>query len=398
LGSCIHYQLWYSYFSDYLFWVFQTSFTIRSGFCLDLLLYRKIYCESGTKKKNGMKIDFNKLLRENIRGLKPYSSARDEFSGEAAVFLDANENPYNSPWNRYPDPHQRVLKARVSRIKNIPSQNIFLGNGSDEPIDLLFRAFCEPGKDNVVSINPSYGMYRVAADTNNVAMNLVALSAEFELNADAILSAVTAETKLIFLCSPNNPSGNILDHNEMLKIIEGFSGIVVLDEAYIDFCPEHSFLPSLDKYPNLVILQTFSKAWGMAGLRLGMAFASESIIEVLSRIKYPYNLSILTQTKALELLADEQPKIEWVAIILKERERLIENLKKYPFVVKIYPADANFVLVKTHDPRGIYEYLVEEKIIVRDRSSIALCEGCLRISIGSPEENATLLEALDGLI
>jgi histidinol-phosphate aminotransferase len=345
-----------------------------------------------------MNIDIDKLLRENIRTMKAYSSARDEFSGEAAVFLDANENPYNSPWNRYPDPRQLKLKARVGEIKNVPVKNIFLGNGSDEPIDLLFRAFCEPGKDNIVSITPTYGMYWVAADTNNVAVNLVPLSADFELNADAVLDAVTTGTKMVFLCSPNNPSGNALNNNAILAIIKGFGGIVVLDEAYIDFCPEKSFLPTLSQYPNLVILQTFSKAWGMAGLRLGMAFADERVIEVLSRIKYPYNLSILTQHKGLELLANEQQKADWVTIILKERGKMIENLKKYPFVVKVYPADANFVLVKTHDPKGIYQYLVDEKIIVRDRSSIALCEGCLRISIGSPEENATLIEALDGLI
>ena len=345
-----------------------------------------------------MSFDINKLLRANIRSLKPYSSARDEFSGEAVAFLDANENPFNSPWNRYPDPRQLKLKTRVGEIKNIPVSKIFLGNGSDEPIDLLFRAFCESGKDNIVSIHPTYGMYRVAADTNNVAVNLVSLSDEFELDADAVLNAVTANTKMIFLCSPNNPSGNALDNRAMLRIIKNFDGIVVVDEAYIDFCPEKSFLPLLDQYPNLVILQTFSKAWGMAGLRLGMAFASESIIEVLSRIKYPYNLSILTQQKGLELLADEQQKLDWVAVILKEREKMITNLKKYPFVVTVYPTDANFVLVKTHDPRGIYQFLVDEKIIVRDRSSIALCEGCLRISIGSPTENATLFEALDELI
>ena len=345
-----------------------------------------------------MSFDINKLLRENIRTMKPYSSARDEFSGEAAVFLDANENPYNSPWNRYPDPRQLKLKARVSEIKNIPVKNIFLGNGSDEPIDLLFRAFCEPGKDNIVSINPTYGMYRVAADTNNVAVNLVSLSADFELDADAVLIAANPGTKIIFLCSPNNPSGNALNNNAILKIIESFGGIVVVDEAYIDFCPEKSFLPSLSQHPNLVILQTFSKAWGMAGLRLGMAFATEQIIDVLSRIKYPYNLSMLTQQKGIELLANEQQKTDWVTIILKEREKMIEYLKKYPFVVKVYPTDANFVLVKTHDPKGIYQYLVDEKIIVRDRSSVTLCEGCLRISIGSPEENAILIEALDGLI
>lgn len=345
-----------------------------------------------------MSLDINKLLRENIRTLKPYSSARDEFSGEAAVFLDANESPYNAPWNRYPDPHQLKLKSRVSEIKNTPIRNIFLGNGSDEPIDLLFRAFCEPAMDNVVSINPTYGMYRVAADTNNVAVKLVSLNADFELDANAVLSAVTPETKIIFLCSPNNPSGNALNNNEILRIINNFGGIVVVDEAYIDFCPEKSFLPILSQFPNLVIFQTFSKAWGMAGIRLGMAFASEQIIEVLSRIKYPYNLSILTQEKAIELLEGEQQKLDWVTIILKEREKMTENLKKYPFVTKVYPTDANFVLVKTNDPRGIYQFLVAKNIIVRDRSSIFLCEGCLRISIGTPEENMALVEALDRLI
>ena len=345
-----------------------------------------------------MILDINQLLRENIRTMKPYSSARDEFSGDAAVFLDAHENPYNSPWNRYPDPRQLKLKERVGEIKNVPISNIFLGNGSDEPIDLLFRAFCEPGKDNVVSINPTYGMYRVAADTNNITVKLVNLGSDFELDADAILAAVNPNTKIIFLCSPNNPSGNALDHNGMKRIVEGFHGLVVIDEAYIDFCPEKSFLPVLEQYQNLVILQTFSKAWGMAGLRLGMAFASFQIIEILSRIKYPYNLSILTQQKALELLDDKQRMIDWVEVILKERTKMVEVLVKYPFVIKVYPTDANFVLVKTHDPRGIYQYLVEEKIIVRDRSSISLCEGCLRISIGSPEENAILIDALDGLV
>ena len=345
-----------------------------------------------------MNFDMDRLLRANIRNLKPYSSARDEFSGEAAVFLDANENPFNSPWNRYPDPHQRKLKERVGEIKNIQAEKIFLGNGSDEPIDLLFRAFCEPGKDNVVSINPTYGMYRVAADTNNISVNQVPLIQSFQLNAEAVLAAVTPETRIIFLCSPNNPTGNALDNDRMLQIINSFESLVVIDEAYIDFCPERSFLPDLEKYPNLVILQTFSKAWGMAGLRLGMAFAAVQIIEVLSRIKYPYNLNILTQQKGLELLAGEQLKNEWVTIILNEREKMIRNLITYPFVIKVYPTDANFVLVRVHDPRSIYNYLVEAKIIVRDRSSIALCEGCLRISIGSPEENAILMEAFDQLI
>lgn len=345
-----------------------------------------------------MSIDITLLLRENIRNLKPYSSARDEFSGEAAVFLDANENPFNAPWNRYPDPHHRQLKERVAEIKQVAVSKIFLGNGSDEPIDLLFRAFCEPGKDNVVSINPTYGMYRVAADTNNIEVINVPLGADYILDSEAILNATNSATKIIFLCSPNNPTGNALDHKAMMRIVTEFKGLVVVDEAYIDFCPEKSLLPLLDQHNNLVILQTFSKAWGMAGLRLGMAFASPQITEVLGRIKYPYNLNILTQLKALELLANEQIKSEWVATILKERDKMVKNLLAFPFVSKVYNSDANFVLVKTDDPRGIYNYLVEEKIIVRDRSSIALCEGCLRISIGSPEENATLIEALEQLI
>ena len=345
-----------------------------------------------------MEFNIDKLLRDNIRALKPYSSARDEFSGEADVFLDANENPYNSPWNRYPDPRQIKLKTRIGEIKNIPAANIFLGNGSDEPIDLLIRAFCEPGKDNIVSISPSYGMYRVAADVNNVKVIDVPLTEEFGLNAGDVINSVTPFTKLIFLCSPNNPSGNALDHEGIEQIIGSFNGLVVIDEAYIDFCPEKSFLPSFQQYPNLVILQTFSKAWGMAGLRLGMAFAGEQIIEVLSRIKYPYNLSVLTQQKALELLNLEEKKSEWVKILLTERSNLIQELGKFPFIIRIYPSDANFLLVKTYDPKGIYKYLMEEKIIVRDRSGIRLCEGCLRLSVGSPEENTLLINALTGLI
>ena len=345
-----------------------------------------------------MNFNIDKLLRENIRALKPYSSARDEFSGEADVFLDANENPYNSPWNRYPDPRQMKLKTRIGEIKNIPVANIFLGSGSDEPIDLLIRAFCEPGKDNIVSISPTYGMYRVAADVNNVKVIEVPLTEEFGLEADNVLNAVSPSTKLIFLCSPNNPSGNALNDKEMKRIVAGFNGVVVVDEAYIDFCPDKSFLPSLKKYPNLVILQTFSKAWGMAGLRLGTAYADANIVEVLSRIKYPYNLSVLTQNKALELLSFEEKKSEWVKVLLGERSKLIQELGQFPFVIKIFPSDANFLLVKTFDPKGIYHYLTEEKIIVRDRSEIRLCDGCLRISVGSPEENITLINALKGLI
>ncbi len=342
-----------------------------------------------------MNFNIDQLLRDNIRKLKPYSSARDEFSGEAEVYLDANENPYNSPWNRYPDPRQVKLKKIVGGIKNIPSANIFLGNGSDEPIDLLIRAFCEPGKDNIVAISPSYGMYKVAADVNDIKVKEVPLTEDFELNSDDLLKAVNENTKIIFLCSPNNPSGNALELESMVHIIKNFTGVVVVDEAYIDFCSEKTLLTDLDRYPNLVILQTFSKAWGMAGLRLGMAFAASPFIEVLSRIKYPYNLSILTQQKAMELLSMDK-KTEWVNIILKERTKLRDQLSQLPFVLKVYPSDANFLLIKTEDAKGIYQYLVKQNIIVRDRSSVLLCGGCLRISVGSPEENNALLKALKG--
>lgn len=340
-----------------------------------------------------MNFNIDQLLRDNIRRLKPYSSARDEFSGEAEVYLDANENPYNSPWNRYPDPRQVKLKQLVGEIKNVSPQNIFLGSGSDEPIDLLIRAFCEPGKDNIVAISPSYGMYKVAADVNDIKVRDVPLSDNFQLNPEKLLGAADADSKIIFLCSPNNPSGNALEHESMLQIINNFKGIVVIDEAYIDFCPEKSFLPKLNDFPNLVILQTFSKAWGMAGLRLGMAFASKEIIDILSKIKYPYNLSVLTQHKAMELLSADK-KQEWIEIILRERTKLSEQLSKLPFVLKVFPSDANFILVKTTDAKSMYQYLVDENIIVRDRSSVFLCEGCLRISVGSPEENKKLLNAL----
>jgi histidinol-phosphate aminotransferase len=345
-----------------------------------------------------MTFDIQKLLRDNIRKLKPYSSARDEFSGEAAVFLDANENPFNAPYNRYPDPRQKELKSKIAPVKNVSAENIFLGNGSDEPIDLLIRAFCSPGKDNIVAIAPTYGMYRVAADVNDVKVIEAPLNADYTLSAKTVLDTVTPNTKMVFLCSPNNPTGNALEKEAMLEIVDNFDGLVVVDEAYIDFCPEKSLLPLLAEHPNLVVLQTFSKAWGMAGIRLGMAFAGQEIIDVLNRIKYPYNINILTQLKAIELIELEKEKSDWVKILVSEREKLAEKLQEFPFVVKVFPSDANFLLVKTHDPRGIYNYLVDEKIIVRDRSGVALCEGSLRISVGSEMENQRLIEALEALI
>lgn len=345
-----------------------------------------------------MTFDIQNLLRDNIRKLKPYSSARDEFSGEAAVFLDANENPFNAPYNRYPDPRQTELKSKIAPVKKVPAENIFLGNGSDEPIDLLIRAFCSPGKDNIVAIVPTYGMYHVAADVNDVKVIEAPLNTDYTLSPKPVLDTVTPDTKMIFLCSPNNPTGNALEKEAMLEILNNFNGLVIVDEAYIDFCPEKSLLPELPEHPNLVVLQTFSKAWGMAGIRLGMAFASQEIIDVLNRIKYPYNINILTQLKAIELIELEKEKSDWVKILVSEREKLAEKLREFPFVVKVYPSDANFLLIKTHDPRGIYDYLVEEKIIVRDRSGVALCEGSLRISVGSEMENQRLIEALEALV
>lgn len=334
------------------------------------------------------------LLRSNIRGLKPYSSARDEYSGEAAVFLDANENPFNEPYNRYPDPYQRQLKERISQIKKVPTENIFLGNGSDEAIDLVYRAFCEPGIDNVVSIDPSYGMYQVAADINNVEVKRVPLTKTFEPDIDGLLNAVDANTKLLFLCSPNNPTGNCFKTRDMERLLITFQGIVVLDEAYIDFAPNNSFLSRLGEFPNLVILQTFSKAWGMAGIRLGMAFAGKEIVTVLNKIKYPYNVNILTQQKALELLKETDTMQKWVVLLLEERTKLIEQLKDFQFVQQIYPTDANFILVKVNNTKSLYNHLVDHRIIIRDRSKISLCNGCVRITVGSPEENSQLTDAL----
>jgi histidinol-phosphate aminotransferase len=341
-----------------------------------------------------MKFSLENITRSNIRSLQPYSSARDEFTGEASVFLDANENPYNAPFNRYPDPRQLQLKRQIGLLKAISVDHIFLGNGSDEPIDLLFRAFCEPGTDNVVSISPTYGMYRVAADINNINCREVLLENDFSLKAEKILSATDSNTRLIFLCSPNNPTGNALDREEIISVIENFSGLVILDEAYIDFCPDKSMLAQIEKFQNLVILQTLSKAWGLAGIRLGMAFASAEIVGILSKIKYPYNINLLTQEKALEMLQSAEQKNNWVETILQQKEKLEEELSRIPAVVKIYPSDANFILVKTTAAKKIYDALVGRQIIVRDRSKVALCGESLRITVGTAEENRLLTDAL----
>lgn len=339
-------------------------------------------------------MNIEKLLRKNILSLQPYSCARDEFKGEASVYLDANESPYNGPLNRYPDPLQWEVKEEIARIKNVPAGNIFLGNGSDEPIDLLYRAFCEPRIDNVVAIEPTYGMYKVSASINDVEYRKVLLDDNFGFTADSLLAAANAFTKIIWLCSPNNPTGNSLDRGEIVKLLKSFEGIVVLDEAYVDFATDDSFSEFLPQYPNLVILQTFSKAWGSAAIRLGMAFASEEIIAVLNKIKYPYNINILTQKQALKAMQNEAQVKEWVKTLLAEREVLIEELKKLPLVEHVYPTDANFVLVKVPDANAVYKYLVNKSIIIRNRNTVSLCADCVRITVGTPHENQVLLREL----
>lgn len=339
-------------------------------------------------------MDISRWVRPNILKLKPYSSARDEFSGEAMVFLDANENPFNYPFNRYPDPLSRKLKSRIADLKSISADRIFLGNGSDEPIDLIIRLFCEPGKHNIVTFEPTYGMYQVAAEINNVQVLKVSLTEDFLLDDGALLKKVNPDTRLVFLCSPNNPTGNRISSSSIERIVSSFPGILVLDEAYIDFAPEYSWLNRLEEFPNLIILQTLSKAWGMAGIRLGMAFCHPEIVGFLNKIKYPYNLNILTQQKALELLENKELKESWVRLLLEERDKLRNELPRIPFVRKVFPSDANFLLVKMEDARSVYLYLTGKGIIVRDRSKVLLCGDCLRITVGTPEENKVLLAAL----
>ncbi|MBL7875734.1 MAG: histidinol-phosphate transaminase [Cyclobacteriaceae bacterium] len=339
--------------------------------------------------------ELEKLARKNVLNLKPYSSARDDFKGIASVYLDANENPYGTLFNRYPDPHQNTLKQKISAIKKIPVNQIFLGNGSDEPIDLLIRAFCEPGVDNVLIPQPTYGMYTVSAEINNVKIKTVKLTADFDLDVESTTSAWDDQTKLIFLCSPNNPSGNLLSSNRIRKILETFKGIVVVDEAYIDFTHVPGFIPLLGQYPNLVILQTLSKAWSMAALRVGMCFASQEIIALLNKIKPPYNISLLSQKTAEDGLNNEITKNEWVAKIIQERKNLAEDIKKLRIVKKVYPSDANFLLVKVIKAKEVYQKLVECGIIVRDRSNVVLCEDCLRITVGTEKENEALLNELN---
>lgn len=341
--------------------------------------------------------ELEKIVRKNVLKLRPYSSARDEFQGEASVFLDANENPYPSSYNRYPDPQQLALKKKIAALKQLPAEQILLGNGSDEPIDLLFRAFCEPGIDKVLIPRPTYGMYTVSAEINDVRIQAVPLTNDFDLDVDATMKAADSKTKLIFLCSPNNPSGNLLSAEKVQDIISRFHGIVVVDEAYIDFTGTPGFLPLLNRYPNLVVLQTLSKAWGLAGIRLGMCFASQPIISLLNKIKPPYNISTLSQEAALEALNHEQQKNEQVEQLIAERKKLEIELKKNILVSRVYPSDANFLLVKVSNAKNIYDKLVKKGIIVRDRSNVVLCEECLRITVGTPEENKILLSELMNL-
>lgn len=346
-------------------------------------------------------MDIKNLQRENIKTLRPYSTARDEYKGQANVFLDANENSYGSPlpenFNRYPDPLQLDLKDALSKIKGVPIENTFLGNGSDEAIDLLFRAFCNPGKDNVIILPPTYGMYEVSANINDVEIRKVNLLPNFQLDLGGIAEAIDANTKLIFICSPNNPTGNSIIRTDIETILANFNGLVVIDEAYINFAKQRTFIQELTEYPHLVVLQTFSKAWGLAGLRLGMAFASSIIIDILNKVKAPYNISQSTQDLALAALQNIGQVNDWIKTTVAQREHLAKLLLDLPMVKKVYPSDANFILVEVADANGTYDALVDRGIIVRNRAKVTLCEGCLRITVGTPSENEILISALKSL-
>ena len=338
------------------------------------------------------------LLRENIKKLVPYSSARDEFKGEAKVFLDANENSLGSPltkwYNRYPDPLQWKVKEAISKIKGVPPQHIFIGHGSDECIDILFRAFCEPGKDNIIINPPTYGMYEVSANINDVEIRRASLLDDFQLDLVHLENLVDEHTKIIWICSPNNPTANSMNREDVEIVLNNFNGLVVIDEAYINFSRHKSFIQELSEYPNLVVMQTFSKAWGLAGLRLGMAFASEAIIEVCNKVKPPYNINQATQDLALKALEEVEQVNAMIRSIVSMRDELIKELVALPVVIKVYPSDANFLLVKVIDANAIYDYLLQHEIVVRNRSKVELCEGCLRITVGTENENSELIKVL----
>ncbi len=344
-------------------------------------------------------MDVRDLQRENIKNLSPYSTARDEFKGQASVYLDANENSFGSPlpanYNRYPDPLQLDLKDAIGKIKGVPIENTFLGNGSDEAIDLLFRAFCTPKQDNVIILPPTYGMYEVSANINDVEVRKVNLLPNFELDLDKIAETIDQHTKIIFICSPNNPTGNSINRSDIETVLANFKGLVVIDEAYINFARQKTFIQELTEYPNLVVLQTFSKAWGLAALRLGMAFSSTHVIDILNKIKPPYNINQATQDLALAALTEIAQVNEWIKITVSERERLANALAGLATVTKVFPSDANFLLVEIQDAHNVYNQLVNHGVIVRDRSKITLCEGCLRITVGTADENNQLLTLLE---
>jgi len=348
-----------------------------------------------------MSFDINKLIRENIKKLVPYSSARDEFTGKADIFLDANENSLGSPlaknYNRYPDPHQWKIKQRISEIKGVPPQNIFIGNGSDECIDILYRGFCIPGKDNVIICPPTYGMYEVSAGVNDIAIRKAKLLDDFQLDLIKLENLVDQNTKLIWICSPNNPTANSFNRQDIETVLNNFDGIVVIDEAYINFSRQKSFISELTEYPNLVVMHTLSKAWGLAALRLGMAFASEDIIAVFNKIKPPYNIGQATQELVLLALENVTEVNQFIKQLVQSREELASSLLKVRSVEKVFPSDANFLLVKVNNARAIYDYLLTKAIVVRDRSKVELCEGCLRITVGTKHENDQLIEALNAV-
>lgn len=347
--------------------------------------------------------DLKSIIRPNILSIKPYSSARDDFSGTEGVFLDANENALGSVgggrYNRYPDPYQRELKTEISKIKQVKPENIFLGNGSDEPIDLLFRVFCEPRKDNVIICPPTYGMYRVCADVNDVQVKEVLLTKQYQLDVNEILKQVDQNTKAIFVCTPNNPTGNLLNEQDIKRLLQSFTtGLVFVDEAYIDFTYQESWNQYLDLYPNLVVIQTFSKAWGLAGIRLGMAFASEEILSYFNKVKYPYNIGRATLEVAMTAVKKVDEKNAFVDEIIQERERLMHALVEFPAVNDVVPSDSNSLLFFIPDARSIYNELCKELVIVRDRSGVVLCENGLRVSIGTKKENDAFLASLKSLL
>jgi histidinol-phosphate aminotransferase len=343
-------------------------------------------------------MELENLVRKNIKQMKAYSSARHEFTGDASIFLDANENAFGSPgtvaYNRYPDPLQSALKKKIAELKSVIPERIFLGNGSDEAIDLLFRIFCEPAIDNVIYCPPTYGMYEVCAAMNDISIRPVSLNADFQVDVGTVLATVDEHTKLIFICSPNNPTGNCMHKADVETILEKFNGLVIVDEAYIDYAEKASFLEDLNKFNNLVVLQTFSKAWGLAALRLGMAFAGEEIIQYMNKVKYPYNVNAATQEIVIKSLEETETVKGWIRKTIAQRKILSDELYRISTVEKVYPSDANFILVKIKNAHGLYRYLTDQGIIVRDRSRVLLCEDCLRITIGTPEENKQLLAAI----